>query len=192
MSVTINGDGTITGISVGGLPNGIVDTDMIAASAVVTAKVADTAKSIAFMGTQASAQSITNNSWVVATGLTSHSVSSNTGTSWDTTNGRFTVASGQQGTYAFWGSTRIANMHRWQYLYLGFSVNGASPTHYSNDQSPYGGNSSTDVNNYSSSFCIKTLSVGDYVEFVIQHSHGSALNTTAVNTAFGGIRLALI
>ena len=38
MAIQINGNGTITGISVGGLPNGIVDTDMIAASAVTPAK----------------------------------------------------------------------------------------------------------------------------------------------------------
>ena len=38
MAITINGNGTITGISVGGLPDGIVDTDMIAANAVTSAK----------------------------------------------------------------------------------------------------------------------------------------------------------
>ena len=38
MPVVIHGGGTIEGISVGGLPNGIVDTDMIAANAVTTAK----------------------------------------------------------------------------------------------------------------------------------------------------------
>ena len=38
MTVQINGNGTITGIAVGGLPDGIVDTDMIAASAVTPAK----------------------------------------------------------------------------------------------------------------------------------------------------------
>ena len=38
MAIQINGNGTITGINVGGLPDGIVDTDMIAASAVTTAK----------------------------------------------------------------------------------------------------------------------------------------------------------
>ena len=38
MAITINGNGTITGISVGGLPDGIVDTDMITASAVTPAK----------------------------------------------------------------------------------------------------------------------------------------------------------
>ena len=38
MPISINGSGTVTGISVGGLPDGIVDTDMIAASAVTDAK----------------------------------------------------------------------------------------------------------------------------------------------------------
>jgi hypothetical protein len=38
MAITINGNGTVTGISVGGLPNGIVDTDMLAAGAVTGAK----------------------------------------------------------------------------------------------------------------------------------------------------------
>tara|TARA_R100000773_G_scaffold16749_2_gene15251 strand:- start:499 stop:933 length:435 start_codon:yes stop_codon:yes gene_type:complete len=38
MAVVINGNGTVTGISVGGLPDGIVDTDMLAADAVTDAK----------------------------------------------------------------------------------------------------------------------------------------------------------
>ena len=43
MAIQINGNGTITGISVGGLPDGIVDTDMLAANSVATAKIADSA-----------------------------------------------------------------------------------------------------------------------------------------------------
>ena len=43
MAITINGDGTLTGISVGGLPDGIVDTDMLATSAVSAAKLASNA-----------------------------------------------------------------------------------------------------------------------------------------------------
>ncbi len=39
MPITINGDGTITGVSVGGLPDAIVDADMIAAGAVTSAKI---------------------------------------------------------------------------------------------------------------------------------------------------------
>ena len=38
MAIQINGNGTITGVSVGGLPDGIVDTDMIANNAVTNAK----------------------------------------------------------------------------------------------------------------------------------------------------------
>ena len=38
MPIAINGSGTVTGISVGGLPDGIVDTDMLAANAVTAAK----------------------------------------------------------------------------------------------------------------------------------------------------------
>ena len=38
MPIAINGSGTITGVSVGGLPDGIVDTDMIAAGAVTAPK----------------------------------------------------------------------------------------------------------------------------------------------------------
>ena len=37
MTITINGDGTIGGVSVGGLPDGIVDTDMLASGAVTDA-----------------------------------------------------------------------------------------------------------------------------------------------------------
>ena len=41
MPITIDGDGTITGLSVGGLPDGVVDADMLAANAVTTAKISD-------------------------------------------------------------------------------------------------------------------------------------------------------
>ena len=38
MPIAINGSGTLTGVSVGGLPDGIVDTDMLADDAVTAAK----------------------------------------------------------------------------------------------------------------------------------------------------------
>ena len=38
MAIAIDGSGTITGISVGGIPDGVVDTDVLAANAVTTAK----------------------------------------------------------------------------------------------------------------------------------------------------------
>ena len=41
MPVTINGNGSITGLSVGGLPNGTVDADTLATNSVTTVKIAD-------------------------------------------------------------------------------------------------------------------------------------------------------
>tara|TARA_Y100000768_G_C23839995_1_gene615673 strand:- start:201 stop:836 length:636 start_codon:yes stop_codon:yes gene_type:complete len=40
MPIAINGDGTITGVTVGGLPDGIVDADMLASNAVTSGKLA--------------------------------------------------------------------------------------------------------------------------------------------------------
>ena len=40
MPIAINGSGTLTGISVGGLPDGIVDADMLASNAVTAGKLA--------------------------------------------------------------------------------------------------------------------------------------------------------
>ena len=46
MAIAINGSGTLTGVAVGGLPDGIVDTDMLAANAVTAAKATGSAKGI--------------------------------------------------------------------------------------------------------------------------------------------------
>ena len=70
MPITLNGSGTLTGVSVGGLPDGIVDTDMIAAAAVTGVKkgagsilqVVQTVKSDVF--------SSTSQTYVDITGLT--------------------------------------------------------------------------------------------------------------------------
>jgi len=43
MPVTINGDGSIVGLAVGGLPDGSVDADTLATNAVTTAKIANSA-----------------------------------------------------------------------------------------------------------------------------------------------------
>ena len=40
MPIVLNGSGTVTGVSVGGLPDGIVDADMLASSSVTAAKLA--------------------------------------------------------------------------------------------------------------------------------------------------------
>ena len=72
MAITINGNGTITGISVGGLPDGIVDTDMIAANAVTSAKSTIVGGKIlqVVSANPASQIQITSSSYVILTGLT--------------------------------------------------------------------------------------------------------------------------
>ena len=47
MPITINGDGSITGLAVGGLPNGCVDADTLAAGAAVPADGSITAAKLA-------------------------------------------------------------------------------------------------------------------------------------------------
>ena len=83
MALTLNGSAnTIAGLAVGGLPDGIVDTDMLAANAVVTGKITDgtiaaadiasgvTGKILQVVtGTTTSGTTTTSTSWV-DTGLT--------------------------------------------------------------------------------------------------------------------------
>ena len=61
MPVTINGDGSITGLSVGGLPDGCVDTDTIANSAVTAAKASGTAKGLTMVDHWRTSANLTGN-----------------------------------------------------------------------------------------------------------------------------------
>jgi hypothetical protein len=68
MPIAINGSGTVTGISVGGLPDGIVDTDMLAADAITAPKIGTkTFVSYAIIGDQKSSDTaggtFTTGSW---------------------------------------------------------------------------------------------------------------------------------
>ena len=69
MPIAINGSGTVTGVSVGGLPDGIVDTDMIAAAA-VTAPKRGAGAILQTINATVSSQVETNDGSVVDTGLT--------------------------------------------------------------------------------------------------------------------------
>ncbi len=72
MPITLNGNGTITGVAVGGLPDGIVDTDMLAANAVSSAKLASGVggKVLQTVNAVHSTQVETSDGSVVDTGLT--------------------------------------------------------------------------------------------------------------------------
>ena len=63
MPITINGSGTITGLSVGGLPDGIVDADTLAAGAAGLVKTVHNTKLDTFSST-------TSDAWTDITGVT--------------------------------------------------------------------------------------------------------------------------
>lgn len=69
MPIAISGSGTISGVSVGGLPDGIVDADMLATDSVQTAKIVAKAATAAKLGNGAilQVQSKTFTSWDAAT-----------------------------------------------------------------------------------------------------------------------------
>ena len=69
MPITLNGSGTITGVSVGGLPDGIVDTDMIAANAVTAPKRGTGAILQVVSATKTDTFNTTSSSFVDITGL---------------------------------------------------------------------------------------------------------------------------
>ena len=68
MPITINGSGTLTGVSVGGLPDGIVDTDMIADAAVTDVK-RGPGSVLQVVSTEITGNIDSNSSTAVASGL---------------------------------------------------------------------------------------------------------------------------
>tara|TARA_B100000131_G_scaffold309939_1_gene341023 strand:+ start:547 stop:1116 length:570 start_codon:yes stop_codon:yes gene_type:complete len=66
MPVTISGNGTLTGVAVGGLPDGIVDTDMLAANAVTYPKkgTGSILQVVGNLNTGGGTSTTTNNAWV--------------------------------------------------------------------------------------------------------------------------------
>ena len=58
MAITINGDGSITGLSVGGLPDGSVDSDTLATNSVTAAKLKDDAIAVGDLPTGSVLQTV--------------------------------------------------------------------------------------------------------------------------------------
>jgi len=71
MAITINGSGTIGGVSVGGLPDGIVDTDMLASGAVTSANLpaGTVVQAVRNIVTRSSHWSTSSTSWIEFNGM---------------------------------------------------------------------------------------------------------------------------
>tara|TARA_R100000329_G_scaffold149224_2_gene139454 strand:- start:706 stop:1284 length:579 start_codon:yes stop_codon:yes gene_type:complete len=189
MSIGINGNGTITGVAVGGLPDGIVDADMIAASTITNAKLLK--QSIAFYGVQTTGVSLSPSTYHDLTGLTTGAISSNTGSSWNTTTGAFTVASGQEGVYLCWCGVGWLNLHRVDHVLAGISINGNDPIAFSRNVSQYTSGSNTDVTSMTNHIQLVSVAVNDVITANGYHSYQD--NTSRVSAAnhtfFGGVRI---
>ena len=118
------------------------------------------------------------------TTLINATVVQNSGTCYDTSNGRFTCPAGQDGTYYMYGSFRINNYdpNRCQGE---FHVNGSSLGHSRQETVPQGDVSGR--NPTVLSMMIMNLSATDYVEFKGYQSSGSS--DTVFQSVFGGFKI---
>jgi hypothetical protein len=69
MPITINGSGTVTGISAGGLPDGVITTDDIAAAAITRAKIGYAGAILQVVNATYSTQTTSSSSTYADTGL---------------------------------------------------------------------------------------------------------------------------
>tara|TARA_R100001079_G_C4415394_1_gene137416 strand:+ start:106 stop:786 length:681 start_codon:yes stop_codon:yes gene_type:complete len=151
-----------------------------------------TVDTIAFFGQQNSANStsVATGTWTPITYLGTNGISQNTGSSWDSDAGRFTVASGQAGLYVCFGQAGIDDLQRVDVVYGSVAKNNATPVYYVAERSIYSGGSTPNVVTGTSAYVsIENLAVGDYVEFKVYHNEGSTEPTEYQQTMFGGYRI---
>ena len=135
MAIVINGSGTVTGLAVGGLPDGTVDAGTLASSAVTEAKLANNAVVTGKIadGTIANAD-INNSAAIAGTKLAEiswgaimsgdftassgawHDIPLNTeswdiGSNYNTSNYRFTVPTGGAGRYLVSSGMEMTSVH---------------------------------------------------------------------------------
>jgi len=200
MAVVINGSGTVTGLAVGGLPDGTVDTDTLANNAVVTGKIsdgtitnADVSSSAAIDGSKLTGIN-TNTPAFLAQASSGQIVSHQTTTTiqfgtevydtdskYDTSTYRFTPASA--GKYVLFASVTFGNMVADKSLTGGIRKNGDSIVGYAQSGSV--------VDDLSISWTvIDEANTTDYYDVCIYHRAGSSVTTQATRgTIFGAYKL---
>ena len=106
---------------------------------------------------------------------------------WDESSGRFTVQTGQAGTYFLYGGVGIDDIQANDYVQCRFYKNGSGVNPMHMVRNAAGANQIVDVQNQ----MMINLSEGDYVEFYVYHNEGTTENTESSRTFFGGYRLAV-
>ena len=148
MPIAINGSGTITGLSVGGLPDGTVDADTLAINNTPACQV--------YMS--ANMTSLGNDS---LTKLEFDTEDFDTDSAYDTTNKKFTVPANKGGKYLINACAYVAagvDMYTQIHIYK----NGSSVAYnYNHGSASAGGSLSNNITR------IITLAATDYIEFYV-------------------------
>ena len=171
MPITINGTATVTGISVGGLPDGIVDTDMLAATSVTGAKIGalpgglwkgDGTGMTVTTATETKLNMFSTANWT------------NGSMSCDDTNHRISFP--LAGVYAvFTKLTTSLEVNFGNDNYMIYKING-NIAHDSNEQMGVGLGSQSGSNNwYKTAYLHQFVEVAanDYIEVYFRHTKGS-------------------
>ena len=181
MAIVINGSGTVTGISVGGLPDGIVDDGTLATDSVTAVKLAggDNTPSFCVRVSEGNEYDVTQMTYFQ---MTYDTVEWDTDSAW--ASNTFTVPSGQGGKYLFSTTSCIGMLDSGEQYTSLIRINDGSKW---DSFARYMSTSSNEDAVLTSSY-ICELSAGATVKAYMYHSHGSALQATQKNR-FSGCKL---
>ena len=122
MPITINGSGTFTGISVGGLPDGIVDTDMVADDAITEPKTSLITNRPAFSAYTSASFDMASGAWVKQEFQTEFF---DTDSAYNTSTSTFTVPSGMGGAYQVNAGVSVDDINDGTYVAIAIYKNGS-------------------------------------------------------------------
>ena len=183
MPVTISGNGIVTGLAVGGLPDGVVDADTLANNAVTTNKILNanvTTGKLASTNTPAfevyMSANLTGMGNDADVKLPFNTEYFDTDNAWDTSNYKFTVPAGKGGKYFIGANAYNATGSGFQYTRLQIWKNGSTFGYNYASSGQTGHSLSNNINR------IITLADGDYIEFYNAQSNGGQITYTSNNT----------
>ena len=159
MPITINGSGTLTGVSVGGLPDGIVDTDMLAAAAVTAAK--------------RGAGAILNISSMTATGTGTNNINNTTGDAGSETT---IVRKSASSNFIIYIASNVYRPSNNGMGYLGYKIAINSGSYSADQQMSYATDADRSVMAIRLFIDTTTGSVGDTVKITGRYQNNQAQN----------------
>ena len=182
MPITINGDGSIAGLSVGGLPNGSVDADTLASNAVTSAKLASGSVSSAKLASGAISASTLPAGSIVQVQFTTSTAGKGTSSAGQHASGLVTTLTPARAGSKFFVTASGMSMHnnagasnQGSRFWLYASVAGGSYTNVTDtwvQSCQRSGGSWTDFPGNLSFPCTVSYSLGQTVSFQIFYGYG--------------------